>query len=59
MSKRADSAFLGTCAWRTPSRVRRPDIPGGSRLPVLAYETLDSSEDLPGVRGNHPRLGEP
>ena len=59
MSNRADSAFQGTCASRTPCRVRRSDIPGACRLPALAYETLDSSEDLPGVRGIHPRLGEP
>lgn len=59
MSNRAGSAFQGTCAWRTPCRVRRSDITGGCRLPALAYETLDPSEDLPGVRGTHPRLGEP
>jgi hypothetical protein len=59
MSNRADSAFQGTCVWRAPWRVRRRDITGSCRMPALAYETLDLSEDLPGVRGTHPRLGEP
>jgi hypothetical protein len=59
MSTRADRAFQGTCARRTPGRVRRSSTKGACRLPALAYQTLDLSEDLPGMRGIHSRPGEP